>query len=210
MTLDRPRGWWRENRLWLVVLPLALVAALAASSYGRAQEFWYDLGPHDRIARGERGEFVEATSDYQDALGPTTRSFAVRLAELEEVDDFPYDASQEPEPPPEGLQPVAVHLDWRADPDQVLSGCQIALVDEDGRGYEVIAGTRQDVCVPFDQRGPQAPVSVDEVRGQDPLDAEPRPPEWSTAPVVLVPEGREITRVLVWWQLPQFVALDAS
>ncbi len=69
---------------------------------------------------------------------------------------------------------------------------------------------RQDRCVIFDQRGPSDPSSVDDERGELPFDSEPRPETWSTAPVFLVPEGIEITQVLVWWRLPRYVALSAS
>jgi hypothetical protein len=41
-------------------------------------------------------------------------------------------------------------------------------------------------------------------------DGEDRPPTWSTNPQFLVPEGVEITQVLVWWGLPDYARLDVS
>lgn len=203
-------GWWRENRFWLPAVPVALVAALHASAYQSWRAEVHDAGPNDRVAAAAAGEDARFSEDYEDAVGPTSRTLTVRLDRLEVVDTYPFEAFEDPAPPPEGLQVVAAHLDWSAEPDQVVRSCTVALVDGDGRRYEPLPGTIQDLCVNYGQEGPSDPVNADTERGQLDPGSEPRPPQWSTAPRFLVPEGREITRVLVWWTLPRYAELSVS
>jgi hypothetical protein len=200
------RSWWRENRLWLAALPVALAAIVAASSYNLS--FWFDSGLHREVASASPGEVLRTTLDYDDALGPTSRTFQVRLAAVRTTDaDYPYQF-EDPAPPPDGVDAVSVHLQWRAEPDQVLNGCKVALVDEQGRRYEVDGSAFPWACVPEDRAGPDDPLEGGK-RGVVPEGAE-RPPSWTTSPVVLVPHGRRITRVLVWWERPDYVTLSVS
>lgn len=202
--------WWRRNRLWLLAVPFALAAMLVASAYD-VRTFWYYSGPHHELAAAEPGDPVEVTDDFSDAVGDTSRTFSVRLDRLEPVDVFPFDDVEGERPPPDGLQAVAAHLDWSAEPDQVLRGCQVALVDDDGRRYELLPGGGQvDVCTPEDAGGPEAPLLEGARRGELPYGEGPRPASWSTAPVLLVPEGRNFTRLLVWWELPDYATLPVS
>jgi len=200
-------GWWRANRLWLPALPLALGALLLASSYN-VKEFWYDGGLHDRIGSADQGDFVSATSHYEDALGATSRTFRVRLNGLEETDVYPSE-DEEPSPPSDGLDALVAHLDWEAEPDQVLRLCRVSLVDDEGRRYDTDAPTTYGHCTPENRPGPEDPFSADGPRGVVP-DGEERPATWSTSPVFLVPEGRRITQVMVWWETPQYVELSVS
>ena len=205
-------GWWRQNRLWLAALPLALTAMVGAAAYN-VPRFVYDAGPHDELASAGPGGFADVVDDYTDAYGDTSRTLRVRLSDVEEVAEFPYAYPAEPAAPPEGLTAVRVHLEWEAEPDQVVSGCTVQLQDDQGRRYGLLPGTDSDqpgACVPDDARGPEAPLTKDSERGEIADYEEPRPPTWSTAPVFLVPEDREITTVLVYWQLPQYAALSVS
>ena len=97
-------GWWRENRLWVSVLPLALAALLLASSYN-VKGFWYVNGLHDRIGSADPGDFASATDHYEDTVGPTSRTFRVRLTGVEEAPLYPFEEDEEdeedgPRPPP--------------------------------------------------------------------------------------------------------------
>jgi hypothetical protein len=198
-------GWWRENRWWLVVLPLALAAVAAASSYN-VKQFWYDNGLRREIASAPQGDVARATSSYDDALGATSRTFEVKLVALRTTSLYTF-RFEEPAPPPDGVDAVAVQLEWKAAPDQVLRACTVSLVDDQGRRYD--ADTLATVgCVPEDRGGPEYPQE-DGVRGVVP-DGEDRPTTWTTAPVVLVPEGRRITQVWVWWDRPDYVRLSVS
>src|SRR4051794_11258960 len=115
------RSWWRENRFWLPAVPIALGALLAASSYN-IKDYWYDAGLHHEVASAEQGTFVSATEHYQDALGSTSRTYSVRLAGLEPTEAYPFADEEQPSPPPGGIDAVVVHLDWKAQADQVLRG----------------------------------------------------------------------------------------
>ncbi len=199
------RSWWRENRLWLAALPVAVVLVAAASSYNL--DFWRDNGLHHEIASARPGDPARVTAHYDDGLGETSRTFEVALAALRTTDLYPY-PFEAPAPPPDGVDAIAVHLQWRADPDQVLRGCSVALVDEQGRRYEADGSAFPSACVPEDRGGPEDPHG-DSERGEVP-EGEDRFPSWTTAPVVLVPHGRTITRVLVWWERPDYVSLSVS
>jgi len=200
------RSWWHENRFWLPAVPFALAGLLLASSYN-VREYWYDNGLHHEQATADQGSFVSVTDHYDDTLGPTSRTFSVRLAGLEPTDVYTVD--DEPAPPPEGVDAVVVHLDWKAEADQVLRACHVSLVDDEGRRYDVAGATRLYACTPEDHAGPNYPFSDTDVRGTVP-EGEDRPATWSTAPVVLVPHDREITHALVWWEPPDYVQLSAS
>jgi len=201
------RSWWRENRFWLPALPVALAGLLLASSFN-VKEYWYDNGLHHELASAGTGTFVSATDLYDDPLGPTSRTYSVRLAWLGSTEAYPDEEYGDPGPLPEGTDAVVVHLDWKAQADQVLRGCQVSLVDDQGRRYDV---TRQFVnpCTPEGRAGPSDPFTATGERGIVPP-GEDRPPSWWTAPVILVPRGRTITHVLVWWQTPGYVQLSAS
>jgi hypothetical protein len=200
-------GWWRENRLWLPVVPVALAAVALASSYNLS--FWRDAQLHDEIATGTQGQYLSVTEDYEDALGDTSRAFRVKLVGLDTTDDYGYPLD-DAGPPPDGVDAVVVRLRWTADPDQVLRGCRVSLVDDEGRRYDLDGSALEDDCVPDDFGGPEDPsVTNDNRRGVVP-DGEERPPAWRTTPVILVPEGRTITQVLVWWERPRYVRLNVS
>lgn len=204
----RRRGWWRENRLWLPALPLALAALVVASSYN-LKTFWFEEGLHDEVASAGPGEVASATLEFEDALGPTDRTFRVRLDGLRTGGSYPTNDLEGSRATPEGVDAVIADLDWEAEPDQVLRGCTVTLVDSDGRRYLVPETLVQsNLCVPEEHPGPQAPLLEGQERGVP--EGEERPPTWSTAPVFLVPEGRRITRVLVSWERPRYVALSVS
>jgi hypothetical protein len=198
-------GWWRENRLWLAALPVALAAVTAASSYDL--DFWWDNGLHHEIASAPQGSTARVTDTYDDGLGETSRTFEVELAALRTTDLYPYPL-EDPAPPPGGVDALSVRLRWKAEPDQVLRGCRVALVDDEGRRYEADSGAFPTPCVPEDRGGPEDPQG-DTGRGVVP-EGEDRPPSWTTTPVILVPHGRTITQVLVWWERPDYVSLSVS
>ena len=206
--MTRASSWWRDNAVWLAALPLCVAAAAGASSYS-VKNLWYDAGLHHEVASAEQGHWLEVTQDFDDPVGATSRTFRVRLDGREPAETWPY-YEDEPREPPDGIGAVAVHLDWEAAPDQVLAGCRLALVDDDGRRYELDSGDSLDLCTPEDHTGPSSPLTADDARGEVAQGAD-RPPTWSTAPVFLVPEGRRITRLLVFWDPPpDYVTLSFS
>ena len=204
--MTAPASWWRTNRLWLAALPVALAAVTAASSYNL--DAWWDTGLHREIASAPKGEFAQVTESYDDGQGQTSRTFAVRFDELGTVDTYPY-PYDDPGPPPDGVDAVSVRLRWKAEPDQVLRGCTVALVDDQGRRYEADSAAYPTACVPENRGGPTDPHG-DVGRGELPEGERARRPSWTTTPVVLVPHGRTITQVLVWWTRPGYVTLSVS
>jgi hypothetical protein len=202
------RSWWRDNRLWLAALPLSVLAAAAGSSYN-VKDLWYDRGLNHEVASGEQGRWLEVSQEFTDRIGDTSRTYRVRLNDLEKTSRWPY-YDDGPREPPADIDAVAAHLDWQADPDQQLAGCRLALEDDEGRRYELDSGDSLDLCTPTDHPGPLGPLSADGVRDEVEPGTE-RPPTWSTAPVFLVPEGRRITRLLVFWgQPPDYVTISVS
>jgi hypothetical protein len=201
-------SWWRENRWWLAALPVALAGLLLASSY-HVKFFWYDAGLHHSVVTGHQGERVSVTMQYDDPLGATSRTFEVRLTGVGAIERYPFEDQDQPSPPPEGLDAVVAHLQWAAAPDQVLSSCMVSLVDDQGRRYDVDAGSVSDLCTPDGRAGPADPFDKNGERGVV-VEGEERPPSWSTSPVFLVPHGRKISRVLVWWKTPDYVELSVS
>ena len=201
-------SWWRENRYWLAVLPVALAAMLLASSY-HVRFFWYDGGLHHRVVSGREGERVSVTMDYgDDTVGATSRTFQVRLAGVGPIERYPF-PDEEPAPPPDGVDAIVAHLDWRAEPDQVLANCAVSLVDDQGRRYDVDTEGVFDLCTPVGRAGPTKPGNSNGEQGLG-AEGEARPPSWSTSPVFLVPHGRTISHVLVWWTTPDYVELSVS
>jgi hypothetical protein len=181
---------------------------LAASSY-HVKFFWYDAGLHHRVASGQQGERVSATMKHHDRFGATSRTFDVRLTGLGPIERYPFADEDEPSPPPDGFDAIAAHLRWAAEPDQVLSTCRVSLVDDAGRRYDADTEHVRDLCTPEGRPGPDDPSAEDFVRGLAD-EGEERPPTWSTAPVFLVPHGRTISHVLVWWSTPDYVELSVS
>lgn len=205
MSRRAERTWLRSNRWWLAGLPLAVVAMVAASSY-QVRTFWWSTGLHHTVASAEPGRAVTATLDYADSVGPTSRTLTASAVGIETVDEVPSTLVDAP-PVPDGSRAVAVTLDLSADPDQSLVGCQLLLVDDEGRRYGIPDDSGQDSpCVPAGQEGPSRPISATDRRGEV-LEGHDRPGSWTVAPVFLVPDDATITTVLLWWEYPDHLEL---
>ncbi len=201
-------SWWRRNRWALLGLPPALAAALVASS-DRVGTYYWDVGLHDATrapagvwlehralifsdASGEAGELPIEVGLRLDGLTGTTQGWEADSLVL-----------------PAGARAIQVDLSLRAGPDVPLRTCSLALRDADGTRYDYTwdaAGAYQpsSPCVPPLTPGPWAAF------GGDTAVDDPRPAEWSVAPVVVVPEDADIVEVLVWWEMPAYVALSVD
>ena len=198
----------RANRWWLPVVPIALVAMLAASSY-RVKTFWWESGLHHEAATASVGRYVHVVDDFGDQLGPTRRTYDVRADGIEQLDTIPTDYGSDTGPVPAGVTAWRVDLAWRAKPDQDLQGCRVLLVDADGARY---GGDENDPlqqvypCVPEDRPGPSSPLVKGDVRGK----VEPgkdRPAEWRTHPIVLARKGVTPRAVWITFSAPDYVVL---
>lgn len=202
--------WVRRNRWGLVALPVVLVLAAAANAQ-RLDDYWWDQTFQRATATASTGEWVRHSEEFLDALGTTTRTLEVRVGEPVEVVSFlGDDALPVPVDLPEGLVAVGVPLDFRAEPDQVLGGCSVALLDADGNRYEPsdLGAVPQpfDPCLLDGSPGPSYSLSPDQPHQAAPGAA--RPTSWSTRPVVVLPDDVEITAVRVWWLPPYFVEVS--
>ena len=201
-------GWWRRNRWALVALPVALALALVAAS-DRVRTLWWeqDLRVPTTAAAGSSVTFHQRV--YDGAGGTLPVDVRVQLDGVRDATVLPEDLEL-----PAGTRAVQVDLTLGAAPDVVLTGCSLAVRDADGTRYGYVAsgwGALQAAspCVPQDAPGPWPPLGDLEDALSDP-DAPPRPSTWSVSPVVVVPEGVEVTEVVLWWQLPQYVRLEVA
>lgn len=195
-------SWWQANRWWLLVLPLVTVLMVGASSY-RIEEFWWQRGQHHEVATVAPGEF--GSVNFDSSLSGHTRTFKVRLAgELTRSEELPDLYAIDNDALPEGMVVGEVSLDFEADPDQSLRGCEVSFVGSDG----VVYGAASDplsqgfLCVPEDTPGPYT--------DDTPTDTPERPTTWSTTAQGLIPADAEITEIRVWWNYPEYVTLQVQ
>ncbi|MED5814777.1 hypothetical protein VST63_20650 [Mycolicibacterium sp. 050232] len=203
-------AWLRRNRWGLLALPLATVAAISANAQ-RLHDYWWDQDLRRAAATGSAGQWVSWTDSFSDAMGPGTRTLQVKV-----TDAGPTDVVQSRRGPkavslPSDLTGWGVTLDFKAAGDQVLSGCRLALLDTEGNRYlyqMTIGDASQELspCLPPDHPGPSASITAGEPRSV--LPGEERPPQWTTRPVMLVPRDATITQVLLWWEDPDYLAVQ--
>lgn len=205
---DPSRSWLLRNRWWLALLPLGLVVMLAGSAY-RVQTFWWESGLHREVSSASAGRYAEVSQEFEDALGPTRRTFTVRVASLVEVEEIPVQYETEMQTVPDDLDAYQVNLAFRAEPDQDLNGCKVMLLD--GRGHRYGGDDTDPLgqiyrCVPQDTPGPNSPLIKGDRRGVVDPEAE-RPGEWVTHTIVLVPDGVTPRRAWISFFAPDYVSL---
>lgn len=185
--------WLRRNLLWLLILPVALVTVVAASS----QRYWdvYREEPlRIELARAEAGEPVSVRQTYATEDGPDagTRDYSVELVGVEEVDEI--DEYGELVPLPHGVAGQQVTLRFEAPRSSDLSSCDVIVVDTDGNRY---GDNGVDPIYAFDLCA----------RTEDDVPEHRLPEEWEISPVVATPPGTEISEVWLAFESPEYVAL---
>jgi hypothetical protein len=199
-------SWLRRNRWGLLALPVTAALAVGANAQ-RLQDYWWDKDLRHAAATGGQGEWVTWSDDFSDALGPGTRTFRVKVTSTGSPVSLDEEADLKL---PSELVGLRVMMDFEATPDQVLFGCRLALLDDNGNRYvyvPTVNGLTQDMwpCLPEDTPGPQPSITAGEPRTV--LFGEERPPHWTTRPVVVVPRTATITEVLLWWEQPDYLAV---
>lgn len=192
-------SWWKRNWRWLLVLPVALAAAIFASSH-RLIEIYWPSEPTSQVAV-ESGT-AHYTSSLTNAGVTYDRAIDVTFDGARMVDSF------EGLAPVEGARLWAFDFTMAAEPDVIAEGCTVIALDSDGRQYFPRAATRQDLsagayvdnCVPFGAEGP----TIDYFSGELVDSATPRPPDWTATLVIAIPEGVEPSSVRIYWDLPRY------
>jgi len=203
------QSWWRRERIAILLLPVVLVAAIAATS-SRVDEYWWQRGFHEQAPRDASG-VVSIDDRYDDGFLRYPIRADVSLVSAEPVTAVP--GAYKPMRLPTGARLWEVRLSWSADPDVSLTGCTIALVDADGNRYDIDrlsfesgAVTTVETCVPDETPGPRPKPGSTAPPATAPGEA-PRPGSWSTRSYLVVPEDVEPTAVRVWWLLPTYAEL---
>lgn len=202
-------SWVRRNRWGLVLLPVAVLLAVVASS-SRMVHFWYPYGPHD-VQSGALGEPVHLSQEWQDRSGTHVRDVDVTVTAVEPTTVVrDYNNEDIPGSGPSGTTLWRVSLDLTAPTDDVILGCQLEIIDTEGREF-VYASTgleqgslKSSPCLNSDAIGPQA--ALIEGRGQE--SDTPRPGSWSTVADVIVAEGAVPERVRIWWEHPTVIEVE--
>lgn len=151
MTATRLGTWARRNRWGLALLPIAAVAVLAASS-DRLDAYYLMANPI-RASVAEPGQAITFQTQAVDADGSHDLAVELSLAGTTPTSELWGGDSIDL---PDGARLVRVDLALAAPPESILLGCQMAVVDTEGRRYDYqhlpIGGGSQPVspCVPED------------------------------------------------------------
>jgi hypothetical protein len=197
----RRKGWWRRNIVWLVLLPVAIVAAAGASSF-RVWSFWWPVGLHvevDRVAMGEpahlAGEYYDLGLDVPERANTyVLREIDATVTSVEQVDELPAPSWGDPVVIPDGSVVYEVQVHFAAEPQTDLSLCQITLVSDDGTRY---GDSATDVLGSSNRCStPEAAGFVSEQ------------PEWDVTSYVLADPDEEITQVRLGFGGPEYVTVD--
>jgi hypothetical protein len=205
-------SWLRRNWWGLLALPFAVALTVGANAQ-RLHDYWWDQDLRHAAATGSEGEWVTWSDGFTDAAGDGTRTFRFKVTGTESLADAgPSDEADDLELPPE-LTGWRITMDFEAASDQVLFGCRMALLDDDGNRYmyrPIVNRLSQNMhpCIPEDNPGPQPSITAGEPRvaiygGQ-------RPPHWTTRPIVVTPRSATITEVLLWWEQPDYLAVQLN
>ncbi|MET0450045.1 MAG: hypothetical protein ABW004_16650 [Aeromicrobium sp.] len=204
--------WWRRERLAIVLLPIIVVAVVVLTG-SRVNEYWWQRGFHEEAPRDAQG-VASIEDEYDDGYLTYPIRADISLVSAEPVTELP--GAYRPAKVPTGARLWEVRLRWRADPDVSLTGCAIALVDDDGNRYEVNATsfdagapTAVETCVPDETPGPKPRLGSTDAPAVGPGE-QPRPESYETRAYIVTPDDAEPTAVRVWWFLPVYAELPLS
>lgn len=179
--------WLRRNRWWLAAAPVAVVLLVAASGH-RLQDWWWNTDYRTQVDHAAAGDWAH-WKDANTLFGKgAERSFDVRLARMERVDEVP-NPYGEPRPLPKGSDGVLVELEFRK-PVGDNTGCRVILVADDGGYYGdwFSQPLGQETCGPANY-------------GTDP-DA-----TWTATSVIPVDPGAKIAEVRIGFEATRYLTL---
>lgn len=209
-------GLWQRHRLSLIGIPVALALAMLLSGQ-RLGVLWEATGPRSPVTVDEHG-WAALSAQIPTPDDPEARELReIRLdVALEGVTTSPTYLSGSfdptPTPLPDGLTQWVVSLTFRADPDDPLLLCQVALTDEaeavHSPGVRGVELPTIDLypCLPPDTPGPHLDGTLRTDLDGNPLP--PRPPVWEREVAFVIPQGRTPSTVRVWLEYPQAAVFD--
>jgi hypothetical protein len=209
------RAWVARNRKTLMLLPVAVVTAVLASS-SRIEDYWWGKGLHDEVKAGSSG-IVHFSDEYDDGYLSYPIAADIALKTVEPVTTIESHLGRpEPVRVPDGAMLWRVGLKFKADPGVVLTGCNVAIVDSRGTRYDAESrqfdslGSRPiHACVPDETPGPR--VKIGSTAAPKVADGEsPRPPAYDTVTYVVTPVGVKPHAVRVWWFPPTYAELPVD
>ncbi|WP_344771124.1 hypothetical protein [Aeromicrobium panaciterrae] len=200
--------WLRRERRALLLLPVALIA-VAVGAGSRLDEYWWDRGFHEKAAVEDGWAEIRDEYDDDHLTYPIRAEFTVDSIEPVPVVPGALDSPTVAT----GGQLWKATLSWKADPDVVLIGCNIALMDgdgvrydADGHGWDGSDYQFNEKCVPDATAGPRP--SLGSTAKPRVLDGdEPRPESWQTTVYAVVKAGVVPTALRVWYFLPRYAEL---
>ena len=203
--------WWRRERRALLLLPIALIAVLAASG-SRVDEYWWSRGFH------EKAEIVDGWAQIEDEYDDGHLTYPIRaeltLDSVRPVEGVPGAAFGTKVA--KGGQLWEIKLRWKADPNVSLVGCNLALFDADGvrydagpTGWDASSAGLADKCLPVGTAGPRPVLGSTEPPRLSEFE-EPRPEAWQSTAYALTKSGAKPVAVRVWYFLPRYVELPVG
>lgn len=203
-------GWLRRNRIGLALLPVALVAAAAGNAHRIQTWFWEnDLRAAQRAGADGVVRFVDMYDDGNQRH-PIRPALSLDAAEPVTAID-PGDG--EPITPrlAAGTRLWRVTIKVEADPDMILSGCQLALADSTGtrwkasdKAFDDGEYSVPDPCTPPGRPGPSwLPNTPGPVVAADAV----RPPSYHVTTYLAIPSTAQPSEVWVWWSEPRYAVL---
>lgn len=206
-------SWWRRQRRGLLLLPLAMVVALLASS-SRVHLFWWPSGPHDRVT-GSVGAPVRFAQEWVDKAGTHQRKLTVTVGTPEQTTEHEgLTGGAVQVTPPNGSVLWRIPLTVEADPSVVLFGCKVALIDARGRTFTALdpglksgRALKTQQCVPAMQLGPRPVVYQGMSQDQDTLN---RPKNYQTFAYVVTAADARPSTVRLWWDYPTVIEVSLT
>jgi len=195
---------WR----WLVLLPIAVALVLVASA-SRLQIFWWPGELHEETL-GRQGEPALVTDVWEDEDGDQhERELTLTLTEVRPAVTVETYSGTEVLHPPEGTAVWRIGLQFELDPDVPLGGCQVSLIDTDGRENDAVGGNFGDVSLPYTACEPQGRTGPlydgTRIKGD-----KPRPETYEVTVYAVTAGSAEPDRVRVWWEPSDYVELTLT
>lgn len=200
--------WWSRNLGWVIALVPLLVCATLACSQRLVNLYlpWEENGR--RISGQDRKGELHQEFVVNDTTNETNTTSEITVA-VQVTDVKVVDSENESITAAEGAQLWQVDLEFTAEPDQILTYCNVQL-EADGIRYggkeaKVSSSSFSFIvppsCVPEETPGPTIAPFTSEVTETTP----PRPRTWSRHLTFALPTGVVPQALRLWWHHPEYL-----